>query len=154
MKYLTVEEIANLNSEDARKFIYDAGNAMLGKSAEEINKIKEYFIELLNQPKLYDKFSFGEIVNYFTYENEHFNDEEKEKILSYINKHFEEFCAARNEMVSFTLFDFIIREIKQETRKKYAYFIKKKKENFTREELRCIEIIENGFPDFDITTYD
>lgn len=154
MKYLTLQEISKLNTEDARKYVDDAGNAMLGASRDNIKKIKNYFIGLLREPSLYSHFSFSEISYFFINESEHFSDEEKEEIISAIYKNFEEFCNAKNDMVPFTILDFIIREVGQKVRKKYAYLIRKRTKKFSREELRCIDIIENGFSDFQVTTYD
>jgi len=127
---------------------------MLGKSKEEIENIKDYFIQLLDNPILYSHFSFDEIVYYFPEESELFDEEEKEKIIFYIYKHFENFCNAKNEMVPFILLDFIIRNMKQKIRKKYVYLIRQRKMCFTKKELRYIDILENGFPNFEITTFD
>lgn len=145
MIFLKKDKLCQLNSEEARNYVDECSNNLLGSSKEIKNKVKSYFISLLLEEDLYQNFAFEEIVQFFTNEFFLFTDEDKDKILNNIYTKFRIFCQSKNQMVTFILLDFIVKEINFNIKRKYLFLIKKQYTKLNKKEKRCLNIIENGF---------
>jgi len=112
--------IKDLSCEEARSILDYFSNKMLNSNDIEKNDIKHLFIELLNDSKNYEYFSFGELVLFFLFESEEFSKEEKKLIMKYICNNIQQVCNSRNDMVPAILMDFIVRHIGQDIRNEYC----------------------------------
>ena len=110
MKYLTKNELFNLKPKEMQKYVDNYSSRLLGTTQEIKSNIKNYFIKLLLDERFYS-YSSIHLVSFFIDESHLFTHQEKETILNNVSQMFKFFCHSKNEMVSFILLDFIVKEI-------------------------------------------
>jgi hypothetical protein len=113
-EYKKIISIREYTVKEGREYLNIFSHMLLGAEEKIKHEIVNLILYLINDKDNFSYFPFGELVYFFEYDFDEFNEVDKEKIIIIVTENFEDICDSENDMIPFILMDFIARYCKEE----------------------------------------